>query len=143
MKIKLFSVYDSKVEQFLQPLFARTTAEAMRMWKSACAQEDSNFYKYAGDYTLFEIGTFDDSTAELRALLTPVNLGLAIMQIEPPAIFDPGMPELAARDDQGEKVETDVVSSSPNEIIRQMKHTLTKQVGGIRQAIKENNESHN
>jgi len=77
MILKIFSVYDSKVKAFNNPFFQRTTGEALRSFMDACQKMDGNFYKYAEDYTLFEIGAFDDATAKFELYETPQSLGLA------------------------------------------------------------------
>lgn len=75
---KLFSVYDSKAEAFIQPFFSPTTGTAIRSFESACNEASHDFNKHAGDYTLFEIGEFDHDSAKLETLDTPHNLGIAL-----------------------------------------------------------------
>lgn len=56
------------------------------MFSEAANTTDHNFHKYAGDYTLFQLGTFDQGSAQIQQLEVPTNLGLAITHIErPPA----------------------------------------------------------
>lgn len=78
MKLKVFSVYDSKAEAFMQPFFVSTVGMAARMFEEACLDEKHNFHRHAGDYTLFEIGEFDDSTGRVDCLPTPRSLGMAL-----------------------------------------------------------------
>lgn len=77
MKVKIFSVFDSKVGAFQQPFFARTTGEAMRMFEDAVQKPESGFHAHAGDYSLFEIGSFDDSSGKFDMPQAPVELALA------------------------------------------------------------------
>lgn len=76
--MKVFSVFDCKAEAHLQPIFAPTNAVAIRIFIEAAMDQNHNFHKYAADYTLFEIGTFNEETAELKALPALNNLGNAL-----------------------------------------------------------------
>lgn len=61
---KIFSVYDEKSEAFLQPFFMDTVGQAIRAITDCCSDPNHNFCRHAADFTLFELGSFDDSTAE-------------------------------------------------------------------------------
>jgi hypothetical protein len=78
MILKAFSVYDSKAEAYLPPFFTTTAALAMRSFETAANSGEHDFSKYAADYTLFEIGHYDDATAQLVALEAFSNLGTAL-----------------------------------------------------------------
>ncbi len=82
MKLKVFSIHDSKAEAFIQPFYSQTTGTAVRSFEQACNDANSDFHKFAGDYTLFELGEFDQNTAQFTALKTPTNLGLALTYIK-------------------------------------------------------------
>lgn len=66
MIIKIFSVYDLKAESFLQPMFFRSSNEAIRAFSKAVNDEGHEFFKHAEDYVLFEIGNFDDVSGLLH-----------------------------------------------------------------------------
>lgn len=83
MTHKVFSVYDSKAEAFTQPFFAHTRGIAQRMFRAACQDPNHDFHKFADDYTLFELGEFDDSSAEFHSHEAPISLGLALSQLNP------------------------------------------------------------
>ena len=78
MKLKIFSVFDSKAEAFLPPFFAGTKGQAIRSFSDAVQDSGHAFSKHCSDYTLFELGLFDDSDANIIMLPTPVSLGIAI-----------------------------------------------------------------
>lgn len=80
---KAFSIFDSKAEAYLQPFFAPTAGVALRNFEAAANDVNHDFNKYAGDYTLFEIGTFDTTTAGLVPHTSLINLGLALNLIQP------------------------------------------------------------
>lgn len=88
MKLKFFSVYDSKVSAFMNPFLARTSAEAIRSFADAVGNPQQGFCKHPEDYTLFEIGSWDDQTAAMEMLPTPHSLGLAVQFVQP----DPQQP---------------------------------------------------
>lgn len=81
--LTIFSVHDSKAEAFVQPFFAPTVAVGVRMFAGACNEESNEFARFAADYTLFELGTFDPETAQITMLDSPKNLGLALTFIKP------------------------------------------------------------
>lgn len=75
MKLKIFSVYDSKVCAYDRPVYCERPAEAKLSINEAAKNPDSTFYKYPGDYTLFEIGTFDDSNGAIVMHDVHINHG--------------------------------------------------------------------
>ncbi|AZL82966.1 nonstructural protein [Apis mellifera associated microvirus 18] len=79
-KLKVFTVYDSKVEAYAQPFFCRTIGEALRSWEGACNDGQSMMSKHPGDFTLFEVAEFDEKTGTFHPRETKNNLGLAIEQ---------------------------------------------------------------
>ncbi len=78
MILKIYSVFDSKAEAFLQPFYQTTTGLAIRAFETAANEEGHNFQKYAGDYTLFELGEFEQDTGIFIILAAPHNLGTAL-----------------------------------------------------------------
>lgn len=76
MKLKVFSIRDSKIEAFMQPFFAQTTAAGIRIWADS-VNGDTGFAKHPLDYCLFELGEFDQEKGSLTAHTQPVNLGFA------------------------------------------------------------------
>lgn len=75
---KVFSIYDSKAEAYLPPFMMKSKGEVIRALSSLIADPQHNFCKYPEDFTLFELGTFDDATAKYDLLLTPVSIGVLI-----------------------------------------------------------------
>lgn len=76
--LKMFTVYDSKAEAYLQPFYAQATGAGVRIFAQASSDEAHQFNTHAADYTLFEIGTFDEHTGQLEPLKTQLNLGTAL-----------------------------------------------------------------
>ncbi len=65
--MKIFSINDSKANAYLTPIFAPTIGVAIRMFQKAANQDGSDFNIYAADYTLFEIGEWNEETGRLKA----------------------------------------------------------------------------
>jgi len=75
---KVYCIFDSKVGAYLNPLIMRSAGEAVRAFGQACNQADHDFYRYAEDYTLFEIGTWDEITGTFQAYDSHISLCRAI-----------------------------------------------------------------
>lgn len=71
---KVFTIYDSKSDAYLQPFFLHTTGQAVRAISDCVNDPKHQFAKHPADYTLFEIGTFDDSSC----LWTPLPQKLTL-----------------------------------------------------------------
>lgn len=82
MKEKAFTVYDSKSEIYSRPMYAATTEAGKRLFHQAVNQEGSQYGMYGGDYTLFEIGTWDDNKGEVTMHKVHVNHGAAIAYLD-------------------------------------------------------------
>lgn len=83
MQLNCYSIYDSKAEAFVQPFFSPTNGMAIRSFTSAANDPNTDIHRYAGDYTLFLIGSFEPTNAKLEPEKTPINLGLAQQYLEP------------------------------------------------------------
>lgn len=77
MGLKIFSVYDSKVEAYLPPHTLRSTGEALRVFAELSNNPEVEFCKHPGDYTLFELGEWDETTGLIALYEAKRNLGLA------------------------------------------------------------------
>ncbi len=86
MNLQAFSVFDSKAEAYVQPLFSPTIATGIREFTSAANDESHAFNRFAADYTLFHIGEFDQVSGELIPLKVHTNLGNALSFISPASV---------------------------------------------------------
>lgn len=68
MKFFLYSLKDTKAGIWLQPMPQRHDTEAQRALVSLMASTDCNVSRFPGDYDLYLIGSFDDTTAMLEAI---------------------------------------------------------------------------
>lgn len=79
MQMSMFAVHDSKAAAFLTPFFSPTRATAIRAFRSACLDSNHDFHRYAADYTLFELGEFDDQDGVISTHESPQSIGLALV----------------------------------------------------------------
>lgn len=73
-----YAVYDSKVEKFMAPFMLRTKGEAIRGWKEAANDPKTMFCRHPGDFTLFELATYNEDTGTFENHKTPISLGTAL-----------------------------------------------------------------
>lgn len=78
MILKVFGIYDSKVKAYLPPFMMKSIGEAERALCEHVSDVNHNFCKYSEDFTLFELGSWDDSNAQYTLLNTPHSLGLLL-----------------------------------------------------------------
>ncbi len=78
MILNAYAIFDSKAEAFNSPFFRPTRGQAIREFTEVCNDSASSINKYPEDFTLFHIGSYDDSTGLFTALPTPISLGLAL-----------------------------------------------------------------
>lgn len=75
MKHKMFSVYDEKAAAFLPPFMLPTAPMAVRAIGDCVRDEKHAFCRNPADYTLFELGEFNDNTGEWKPLAENKSLG--------------------------------------------------------------------
>lgn len=78
----VFSVFDSKANAFMKPFFAVNRQVALRSFGSAANNPDHDFHRFATDFTLMELGTFDESNGFLEVLEAPKSLALAATLVQ-------------------------------------------------------------
>ena len=83
MILKAFSIYDVKSEAYSPPFFQNTVGLAVRMFTEAANDPETRIAKYPTDFTLMEIGTFDDSSGTIKPHDANVPLGAALEYVHP------------------------------------------------------------
>lgn len=78
MLSKVYTVYDSKTEAYMQPFFMAAKGAAIRAFSDLVNDPQHTFGKHPGDYVLFEIGTYEDVSALLVAYPAPQSLGVGL-----------------------------------------------------------------
>ena len=82
MLLKLFTIFDSKAEAFQQPFSAQSTGAAIRMFSDIAQDQKHPIGQHPEDYTLFEIGTFNPLSAEIKISEAKTSLGTALEHVE-------------------------------------------------------------
>lgn len=75
MILKLFSVYDCKVQTYSVPHACKNRLEAARDMGDILKEGTHRFALHPEDYTLFEMGSFDLTTGEYVIEKTPISVG--------------------------------------------------------------------
>lgn len=83
MKLKIFACFDCKVEAYGNPFYMKTKGEAIRGFVEVVNDGQSQISKYPEDFTLFELGEYDDSNAKFLLHSTPISIGKGIEFIKP------------------------------------------------------------
>lgn len=74
---KIFSVHDIKAKAYLQPVFIKTTGEAIRTFQTECGNPASLFQQHPGDFTFVELGLWDERTATMELHSKPAIIATA------------------------------------------------------------------
>lgn len=96
MILLTFSIYDEKAKAYIPPFFMHRQAQAIRVFTDCLKDENHQFSKNPGDYTLWQIGAFDDdigqATTDSRELLCN---GLSCLSLDQ----EPDFPNVKISDD--------------------------------------------
>lgn len=87
--MKIYCVYDCKVEAFGTPFFFKTKGDALRGFSEVSNDIKTQIGKYPADFTLFEMGDYDESKGKFVIYSTPTSIACAIefvkeMSVSPP-----------------------------------------------------------
>lgn len=69
--LKVYAVFDVKSAAYGNPIFLPSNGIALRTFGEACLNPESPMFKYPEDFSLFEIGMYDPSSGELKAVSKP------------------------------------------------------------------------
>lgn len=72
MEKKLYSIYDQSSEVYNTPMYFNREAEAIRTFTTLVMDNNSLVSKFPDDYTLYEIGHWNDQTAVYTPHPAPV-----------------------------------------------------------------------
>jgi len=104
MKINVYSVFDSKAAVFANPFYMANDAVALRGFAGAVNSPESMLYKHPEDYSLYRLGTFDDSVGLLVAEAQPVVMATASSCIKMVMPTTPAISPIEAAEKMAEKV---------------------------------------
>lgn len=68
---KAFAVYDIKAAHYGTPMFILNRALAIRGFTDAVLKDDTALSQHPGDYSLQEIGEYDECTGKMTSLVQP------------------------------------------------------------------------
>lgn len=77
MKLQVFTVFDSKASAYFPPFYEKTKGSAIRAFTDSVNTADHTFNKHPEDYTLFELGSYEDETASFHLHKSPIAIGKA------------------------------------------------------------------
>ena len=84
MQHHIFTVFDSKAAAYLQPFYSQTKGVAIRQFSDAINGDPNHqFARHPEDFTLFELGSYDDNTAKFSLHETPQAMGVAVEFLQP------------------------------------------------------------
>jgi len=78
MEHKMFSIYDNKAQAYLPPFILPRLEMAMRTFADCVNAKDHKFSLHPGDYTLVELGDFDDNTATIKSHTVAIVIGTGL-----------------------------------------------------------------
>jgi len=74
----ILAVFDSKVGVFEKPFTVRSNAEGMRTFADEVLRPESMLGLHPSDYSLFRVGSFDQTTGATIPELAPIQLMTAL-----------------------------------------------------------------
>jgi len=91
MIMEMYVVYDRAVQAYLQPVFVRSRGEMLRSFQSAVNSADHQFNKYAADYTLFYVGSYDDASSMFEGVVPErvISALEVLMPVEGDPVLEP------------------------------------------------------
>lgn len=78
MQLKCYAIYDAKAEAYMAPFFLPSNGLATRAFQDMANDPNHPIGQHPEDYTLFEIGAFDDLNAQIVMLKANNPLGTAL-----------------------------------------------------------------
>lgn len=76
--LRMFSVYDSGTQVYMQPFFVTHAQVALRYFETMANDPEWDVCKFPASFTLFEVGEFDESSGTFNLHDKPINCGLAV-----------------------------------------------------------------
>lgn len=76
--MKIFVVYDSAAEYYGTPFFVRSTGEAIRSFTQAAHDPQTLVHRHPDQFTLFEIGVYDEQRGNIEMYTAHKSLGKGI-----------------------------------------------------------------
>lgn len=115
MMYYVFSVFDDKAEAFLPPFVLPKEAQALRLFSDCVNSESHQFGQNPADYSLFRLGTWDDSNGQYLLERTTHNLGNGLIFVKSTEIRGSGDGKANSQDQSTQGLEREsFIQSSPS-----------------------------
>lgn len=75
--MKMLTVLDTKGGYYKTPFFTKTTGDALRAFETIAKDPNHEIGKFPSDFTLMELGSWDDLKAKMSILENPIILANA------------------------------------------------------------------
>ncbi len=66
MKLSAYTIYDVASGVYMRPFFSQADGQAIRSFKDIATDADHEIGKHPEDYTLYRIGSFNDTTGKME-----------------------------------------------------------------------------
>lgn len=81
--MKVFAVYDKKVEAYLTPFIMKTKGEAIRSWVDVVNDKNTQFNKHPEDFSLCLLAEFDEVSGKYENRLPgPDHIATALEYVD-------------------------------------------------------------
>lgn len=81
MEHKIFAIYDQKAHAFLPPFTLHRRELAARTFADCINSKDHAFSRHPGDYTLIELGEYDDTTGRISPYEVAETIGNGLIYV--------------------------------------------------------------
>lgn len=71
MKVNLYSIYDQVAQTYTAPFVGVNDNDVKRQFIQLCKNPDTPYAKFVGDYSVYCVGTWDDSEGTLDNVIPP------------------------------------------------------------------------
>ncbi|WNK13825.1 MAG: hypothetical protein [Microvirus sp.] len=86
MKLNVYAIFDNAARAYLPPFFLLRDTMAIRSFTEAVNSKDHPLNKFPQDYSLFRLGSFDDSSGQIdNESPQPAFLISGLVVLEAPA----------------------------------------------------------
>lgn len=86
MVLKTYAVFDDAVKAYNQPFYCSNERDAIYSFEQLVNDERTTVHRSPGDFTLFQIGEYDDQTGLAIPLKVFKNLGVASKYLKRPEL---------------------------------------------------------
>mgnify|MGYP000615718505 CR=1 FL=1 len=82
MIYRVYTIYDSKAELYCTPFYHRSKGGCLRMFQDMANDRNSQIGQHPEDFTLFEVGEFDDQTGMGQEYEAKVHVAFALDMVD-------------------------------------------------------------